>query len=211
MRNAFRYSRNYLIQFYLCMDTTMKRIFTVNDLLITPRSNRIFLILLACFALLSCSNITPQDYAQESPALDFKRFLQGDLTGWGIYQERGGHVAKRFRIDMTADWQGNVGKFTERFSFNDGTKQVREWVLTRIDDHHYIGKANDSIGSGKGEVWGNSMHWNYTIRTKTDSGTYDLDYDYWMYLIDDKTLINRATLSKFGFALGDISVTFQKH
>lgn len=111
---------------------------------------------------------------------------------------------------MTADWQGNVGTFTENFSFNDGTKQVRQWTLTRLDDHHYRGKANDSVGPGEGEVWGNSMHWNYTIRTDTDSGTYDLNYDYWMHLIDDKTLINRATLSKFGVTLGDIAVTFHK-
>ena len=172
---------------------------------------RALLLSCACLFLISCSNVVPNDYAQETPVLDFKDFLQGNLTGWGIYQERNGHVAKRFRIDMMADWKGNVGKFTERFSFNDGTTQIREWELTRIDDHHYIGKANDSIGSGKGEVRGNAMHWNYTIRTETDNGTYDLDYDYWMYLIDDKTLINRATLSKFGFTLGDIAVTFHKN
>lgn len=136
--------------------------------------------------------------------------MQGKLTGWGIFEDRSGKVVKRFRIDMTANWQGNKGTFIENFSFNDGTKQVRTWELTRIDDHHYTGKANDSIGVGQGEVWGNSMHWNYTIKTETDSGTYNLDYDYWMHLIDDKTLINRATLSKFGVTLGDIAVTFHK-
>ena len=172
---------------------------------------RLLLFFLVSLALPSCTNVTPNDYAKEIPKFHFNKFLQGTLTGWGIYQDRDGHVAKRFRIDMTADWKGNEGKFIERFSFNDGTKQIREWELTRIDDHHYIGKANDSIGSGKGEVRGNTMHWNYTIRTETDSGTYDLDYDYWMYLIDDKTLINRATLSKFGFKLGDIAVTFHKN
>jgi len=192
------------------MDAPMQCVFTVNNLSIAARLNRIFFILFACVTLISCSNISPQDYMRESPALDFKRFLEGNLTGWGVYQERGGLVSKRFRIDMTANWQGNTGTFTERFSFNDGTKQTREWVLKRIDEHHYTGKANDSIGQGKGQVWGNTMHWNYTIRTKTDSGTYNLDYDYWMYLVDDKTLMNKATLSKFGYTLGDIFVTFHK-
>jgi len=111
---------------------------------------------------------------------------------------------------MQADWQDDTGKFTENFFFNDGTKEKREWILTRIDEHHYISKANDSVGTGQGEVWGNSMHWEYTIRTKTDSGTYDLDYDYWMYLVDNEVLINRATLSKFGYQLGNITVTFKK-
>jgi len=188
----------------------MQCVFTVDNSSTIARLNRIFFILFACVALISCSNISPQDYAQESPSLDFKRFLQGNLTGWGLYQERAGRVSKRFRIDMMANWQGNTGTLTEHFNFNDGTKQVREWVITQIDEHHFTGKANDSIGLGKGQVWGNTMHWEYTIRTKTDSGTYDLDYDYWMYLIDDKTLMNKATLSKFGVTLGDIFVTFHK-
>lgn len=171
---------------------------------------RLFLAIFLAFALTACGSVAPNDYAEETPVLKFNDFLQGKLTGWGIFQDRDGHVSKRFRIDMTADWQGDVCKFIEHFSFNDGTKQVREWTLTRIDEHHYTAKANDSVGTGRGEVWGNSMHWNYTIRTETASGIYDLDYDYWMYLIDDKTLINRATLSKYGITLGEISVTFHK-
>jgi len=159
----------------------------------------------------SCSFVEPTDYAQQSPQFQFNKFLQGKLTGWGIYQSRNGKVQKRFRIDMTASWEGNTGTLTENFIFNDGTTQVRKWVLTRIDDHHYTGKANDSVGEGKGEVWGNSMNWKYTITTETDSGTYDLDYDYWMHMIDNKTLMNRATLSKLGFTLGDVAVSFHKH
>jgi len=178
--------------------------------LINKLGIRFLIVALSILVLSSCSSVEPKAYANQSPKLEFNKFLQGKLTGWGIFQGRDGTVQKRFRIDMTANWEGNVGTFVENFTFSDGTKQVREWVLTRIDDHHYTGKANDSVGEGKGEVWGNSMHWNYTITTETDSGTYDLDYDYWMHMIDDKTLINRATLSKFGVTLGDIAVTFHK-
>lgn len=179
-------------------------------LLIIKRSIHFLLVVSVVLTLSSCGRVQPNAYVNESPKLNFNRFLQGKLTGWGIYQGRDGQVQKRFRIDMTADWQGNTGSFVENFTFNDGTKQVRKWVLTRIDEHHYTGKSNDSVGIGKGEVWGNSMHWNYTIKTETDSGTYDLDYDYWMHMIDSKTLINRATLSKLGITLGDIAVIFHK-
>lgn len=166
-------------------------------------------VLCILIGIAGCS-IKPRDYAQQTPTLDFQQFLQGKLTGWGVYQNRSGLVTKRFRIDMNADWQGNVGKFTENFTFDDGSKQVREWVLTKIDENHYTGKANDSVGLGNGELWGNTLHWDYTILTETDSGTYALDYDYWMYLVDENTLINRATLSKFGITVGDIIVTFHK-
>lgn len=160
--------------------------------------------------LAACSAVEPEDYADESPTLELNKFLDGKLTGWGIFQETGGKVSKRFRIDMQASWQGNKGTFIEHFTFDDGTKQTRSWDMTRIDAHHYTATANDSVGPGHGKAYGNSMHWNYTIKTDTDSGTYNLDYDYWMYQIDAHTMINRATLSKFGVPLGDIAVTFRK-
>ena len=167
-------------------------------------------ILTSILVLSACSSVKPDDYASETPRLELNKFLNGKLTGWGIFQKTAGKVSKRFRIDMQASWHDNKGSFVEHFSFNDGTKQTRSWVMTRVDEHHYTAVANDSVGTGHGEVYGNTMHWHYTIKTPTSSGTYDLDYDYWMYKIDEQTLINRATLSKFGVPLGDIAVTFRK-
>ena len=34
-------------------------------------------------------------------------------------------------------------------------------------------------------------------------------YD-WMYLIDDEVMLNRAVMSKWGFRLGEITLSFQK-
>ena len=163
---------------------------------------------LSGLALTACS-VSPEVYKEQTPALDITQFLNGKLLGWGIF-EQNGEVTKRFHIEMDAHWEGNKGTFIEHFTFNDGTKQVRSWDITRLNEHEFTGVANDSVGIGRGQMYGNSMHWNYTITTPTERGTYDLDYDYWMHLVDSNTLINRATLSKFGIPLGDISVTFRK-
>jgi len=37
-----------------------------------------------------------------------------------------------------------------------------------------------------------------------------VDLDDWMYLIDDRVMLNRATMSKFGFRLGEITLSFTK-
>ena len=34
--------------------------------------------------------------------------------------------------------------------------------------------------------------------------------DDWMYLIDDRVMLNRATMSKFGVRLGEITLSFTK-
>jgi len=37
-----------------------------------------------------------------------------------------------------------------------------------------------------------------------------VDLDDWMYLIDDRVMLNRATMSKFGVRLGEITLSFTK-
>jgi hypothetical protein len=39
---------------------------------------------------------------------------------------------------------------------------------------------------------------------------YNVDFDDWMYLVDEKVMINRAVMSKFGFKLGEVLLSFTK-
>jgi hypothetical protein len=43
-----------------------------------------------------------------------------------------------------------------------------------------------------------------------DGTTYHVDFDDWMFLMDDKVMINRATMSKWGFNLGEVTLSFVK-
>jgi hypothetical protein len=43
-----------------------------------------------------------------------------------------------------------------------------------------------------------------------DNKVYNVDFDDWMYLVDDKVMINRAVMSKFGFKLGEVLLSFTK-
>ncbi|MBW8463867.1 DUF3833 family protein, partial [Acidovorax sp.] len=43
-----------------------------------------------------------------------------------------------------------------------------------------------------------------------DGKVYHVDLDDWMYLIDDRVMLNRATMSKFGVRLGEITLSFTK-
>jgi hypothetical protein len=39
---------------------------------------------------------------------------------------------------------------------------------------------------------------------------YNVDFDDWMYLIDDRVMLNRAQMSKFNFGLGSLTVVFNR-
>ncbi|MDQ5918264.1 MAG: hypothetical protein QG660_1376, partial [Pseudomonadota bacterium] len=37
-----------------------------------------------------------------------------------------------------------------------------------------------------------------------------VDFDDWMFLIDDKVMLNRSFMSKWGFRLGEVSLSFTR-
>jgi len=43
-----------------------------------------------------------------------------------------------------------------------------------------------------------------------DGRTWNVEFDDWMYLIDERVMLNRATMSKFGVRLGEVLLSFAK-
>lgn len=158
----------------------------------------------------ACGSVDQAVYDGQEPALNLREFLSGNLTGWGIFQDRSGEVSHRFRIDMQAEWDGARCRFVEDFHFTDGRHQRREWKLVEGPAGHFTALANDSAEAGEGSVHGNTLHWRYVINTQTEYGTLPLTYDYWMFKIDRDTLMNRADVSVYGIRVGEVSVLFRR-
>ena len=64
------------------------------------------------------------------------------------------------------------------------------------------------VSEASGQVAGNAFRWAYTLRLPVDGNTYEVQFDDWMYLIDGRVMLNRATMSKFGFRLGEVTLSF---
>ena len=74
----------------------------------------------------------------------------------------------------------------------------------------YTGSADDVVGTASGRTSGNAFQWAYTLRLPVDGKVYEVQFDDWMYLVDERVMLNRATMSKFGFRLGEVTLSFQK-
>ena len=70
--------------------------------------------------------------------------------------------------------------------------------------------ADDVVGSATGESAGNAFRWNYTLRLPVDGSVYEVQFDDWMYLMNERVMINKAVMSKFGVRLGDVTLSFEK-
>jgi NOL1/NOP2/fmu family ribosome biogenesis protein len=43
-----------------------------------------------------------------------------------------------------------------------------------------------------------------------DSNTWEVEFEDWMYLIDEKVMLNKARMSKWGIYLGEVTLSFTK-
>jgi hypothetical protein len=66
------------------------------------------------------------------------------------------------------------------------------------------------IGTAQGESSGNALNWRYQLNIETEGSTWKVFFDDWMFLQPNQILINRASMSKFGIHLGDITISFSK-
>lgn len=172
---------------------------------------KILTLCCACVSLLSgCASVEVSQYKAEEPALDLRQYFNGPLDAWGMFQDRSGKVVKRFHVAIVGTWQGDVGTLDERFTYSDGSTQRRVWTLTRQPDGHYIGRADDVVGEARGELAGNALRWRYVLALPVDGKIYNVNFDDWMFLIDGKVMLNRSFMSKFGFDLGQVTLSFTK-
>ena len=171
----------------------------------------VLLALLAGSAVLAgCASPQVSDYAQQRPKLELDRYFNGRIRAHGIFQKRGGEVVRRFTVVMDCHWEGNQGVLDEAFSYSDGSTQRRVWRLTKHADGRYTGRADDVVGEAEGQESGNAFRWNYTLRLPVDGKEYEVQFDDWMFLVDERVMLNRATMSKFGITLGEVLLSFTK-
>ena len=165
----------------------------------------------AVATLAGCASApTPADYAAETPVLDLKRYFDGELIAHGIFTDRAGKVARRFTVQMTGTWQGDEGTLDERFTYSDGKTERRVWRLTDLGNGRWKGRADDVVGEATGLAAGNALNWSYTLRLPVDDKVYEVQFDDWMFLMDERVMLNKAVMSKFGIRLGEVTLSFYK-
>jgi hypothetical protein len=182
---------------------------------VTPRAAlrrraSLSVLTLSAALLLGCATPLPSDYAAEKPTLQLRDYLNGPLRAHGLFTDRSGRVVKRFTVELLGRWQGADGVLEEDFKYSDGTTQRRVWRLQDLGNGRYTGQADDVVGVAQGQAAGNALNWRYTLRLPVDGREYEVQFDDWMYLVDERVMINKAVMSKFGVTLGEVTLSFTK-
>ena len=156
-------------------------------------------------------NMKPEDFKDTEPEIKIEKYFEGQVKAWGILQDRKGRVTRQFEANMLGKFENNILTLEEDFFWKDGETQRRVWKIKKIDEHNYIGTAPDVVGEAKGVSYGSAFKFEYNLMIPFKGKNIKIRFDDWIFKQDEKVAINRATLTKFGFKVGELTVFFEKN
>ena len=98
------------------------------------------LLIISLILITSCSKnsaMKPEDFKNKEPRLIIENYLSGNVKAWGVLQNRSGKVTRQFSADLDGKWDGKKLILDEKFNWDDGEIQTRQWQITKIDDNNY--------------------------------------------------------------------------
>jgi hypothetical protein len=171
------------------------------------------LLIITLILITSClknNAMNPQDFQNKKPRLIIEEYLTGSVKAWGVLQNRSGKVTRQFSADLNGSWDGKQLILKEKFNWDDGEVQNREWTINKIDENNYEGTARDVVGKAKGFSYGPAFKFEYVLLVPVKGKEMKITFDDWIFKQDDRVAINRATMTKFGFKVAELTVVFVK-
>lgn len=165
---------------------------------------------MAFLTLTGCAQHKLDRYEKLTPVMDIQSYFNGPIKAWGIVQNWKGETIRRFDVTMHGTWEGPVGTLKEDFIYDDGEKQHRTWTITKLPNGEYEGRASDILNKAVGQTKGNAARWKYEMNLPVGGTTYHVTFDDWMWMVDDKTLVNRSYIKKFGITVAELTLFMQK-
>jgi len=151
-----------------------------------------------------------EKFKGSQPTLTLEDYFEGKTEAWGMFHDRFGNLKRTFKVDINGTIESNTLTLDEKFLYDDGEQDSRVWTIKILGNNQYSGTASDVVGEAKGVSEGNALNWKYKLNLKVGDSTILVDFDDWMFLVENDVLMNRAVFSKFGLKLGTVIITFKK-
>jgi hypothetical protein len=153
------------------------------------------------------------DFAERQPVLEPERFFAGELQGWGLEAGPLGGIGRRLQVTATGrfDEATQTLNLMETYRFDDGHIDRLEWRIRKLEDGRYEAHEARLVEPGSGEASGSAFHLTYRRAVpQTDGSTTTLSFDDWFVLIDEQTLMVRASIYKLMVPFGSLTVVYRR-
>ena len=157
--------------------------------------------------MIRASDIAPQ---RRGPLFELTTFLEGRTSAWGVFEDRFGKVRRRFTVDMIGRWRDGIFYLDETFAYDGGTHETRIWRVAPDAKGQFTATCADCVGTAYGSCDADTIRMSYRFRLKLDTRSIDVHFDDRIYRVGDGIAVNRATMSKWGVKLGEVSLFFRR-
>lgn len=156
----------------------------------------------------------PQDMtpnpSDRTTRFELTSFLEGHARAWGIFEDRFGRVRRRLRVDMHGRWENGVFVLDERFEYDGDAVENRRWTVVPQGEGRFTATCPECIGEATGTCDADSVRMSYRFRLQMQNRELVVAFDDRIYRMGDTIAVNRATMSKWGVKLGELSLFFQR-
>ena len=170
----------------------------------------IAVLILAALAISGCSTMKISDFQNTTPEFVLEEYFVGRTVAYGVFENRSGKVVSQFKVDIEGTFDGETLTLDEDFVYSDGKVDKRIWKVKVLPNGRYEGTTDGVVGIARGERAGNAFNWVYVFDLPVDDTTYRLKFNDWMFLQEDGVMINRAHVTKWGFDVGSVTLSFYK-
>ena len=172
---------------------------------------RLVSFLIIFLGIAGCSSMKIEDFANTKPEFNLMQFFEGEVTAWGIIEDRFGNLKRQFKVKMHGKINNGILTLEEDFYYADGEKDKRVWEFSKLGEDTYQGLANDIIGKAIGKEVGNAFNMKYKMDLDLGFAELRVSFNDWMFRIDHETIVNKASISKFGLNIANVTLFFRKN
>jgi len=170
-------------------------------------------IIIVCLVfplLIGCASPKLENVVSKDIPFDLIEYFKGKTTAWGLVVDRFGNLQRTFKVNLTGKRDNQKLILKEYFTYNNGEKEYREWVITKTKSGSYEGKSKNTIGVAKGKKIGNTMRMVYDTKISVGETDIRVSFDDRFVKTDKNVLINRAEILKWGIKIADVTIFFSK-
>ena len=168
----------------------------------------IFCLVVSFF--MGCSNPKMENVLSKDISFELLEYFDGKTFAWGLVVDRFGNLQRSFKVKLIGKRDNKKLLLKEYFTYNDGEREYREWVITKTKNSLYEGTSKDTIGVAKGKKVGNTMRMVYDTTISIGDTDIRVSFDDRFVKADKKVVINRAEILKWGIKIADVTIFFSK-
>ncbi len=171
------------------------------------------IVIIFCLVFLffmGCSNPKMENVVSKEIPFELLEFFDGETSAWGLVVDRFGKLQRTFKVKLTGKRDNTKLLLKEYFTYNDGEKEYREWVITQTEPSSYEGISKDIIGFARGKKVGNTIRMVYDTTISIGENDIKVSFDDRFIKTDKKVVINRAEILKWGIKIADVTIFFSK-